>query len=228
MATTARYIADGALIKLNQATGGASTRFTDAEALRFINDGQLAIVGLVRRAYTKRVVATPESGVSRQTLAGLSISDGVSIIDVPSNYTADGLARTTAITKRDRSHLDDMVPSWRTVTGVPKHWCYDPDDPKAFDLTPAPTTTKLELIYGATPPSIASIGSNISLDDIYAPALEAYLLYSWCSKASDQALQGQAVAYMQMFQSLLGVREQKPAAQGAAANARAIGNAGAV
>lgn len=228
MAKTARYIADGALIKLNQATGGSSTRYTDAEALRFINDGQLATVALVRRAYTKRAIVTPEPGSSRQTLAGLSITDGVAIIDVPSNYTADGSARTTAITKRDRSHLDDMMPSWRTLTGTPKHWCYDPDDPKAFDLMPAPTTTKLELIYGAIPPSIGSISSDITLDDIYAPALEAYLLHAWCSKTSDQGLQALSVGYFQLFQSLLGVRDTRPAAQGAAANARASGNAGAV
>lgn len=228
MTVTARYIADGALIKLNQATGGTSSRYTDAEALRFINDGQLAIVGLVRRAYTKRVVATPTANSSRQTLAGLTITDGVSIIDIPSNYNSGGTARTTAITKRDRSHLDDMLPSWRTLTGTPKHWCYDPDDPKAFDLTPAPTTTMIEVIYGAIPPSIGAIGGAISLDDIYAPALEAYLLYSWCSKASDQGLQALAVGYMQLFQALLGVRDQKPAAQGMAANARANGQAGAV
>jgi len=228
MAITARYIADGALIKLNQATGGTSSRYTDAEALRFINDGQLAIVGLARRAYTKRVVATPSAGSSRQTFADLGITDGVSVIDVPSNYSSDGSARTTAITKRDRSHLDDVLPSWRTYTGTPKHWCYDPDDPKAFDLTPAPTTTRVEVIYGAIPPSVGAIGNPIALDDIYAPALEAYLLYSWCSKASDQGLQALAVGYMQLFQSLLGIRDQKPAAQGAAANARASGQAGAI
>lgn len=227
---TGQYIADGAWLKLQEATGGSATRWTSAEALRALNNGQRFIVSIVPKAYTKRVAATPVAG-TRQTMSGLSISDGLTFIDITANLASDGTTRGKPITKRERAYLDEMDLTWhsRTATSA-QHWCQDPNEPKTAWLYPGITGTgKIEVIVSATPPDLASLASVIALDDTYQNHLEWFILFSFHSKDADfnPGAAAKAASYMQMLTQSLGVSDKVYLQQSAQAVARAAGNTGA-
>lgn len=206
---TGQQIADRAWTKVNEATGSSAVRWTPAEALMWINDGQRECVNQSPRAFTKRSSPTILLGSSRQDFTTLGITDGVSIVDVVCNYNAAGTARGRSITKRERAWFDDQLPGWHTQSGAEAvHWCYDERDPKAFYLFPQPAgASKIELVYAAHPTDLGSLASTIALDDIYANALQFFLLFSFYSKDAAYTKNPQSAAsYWALFMQCLGLR----------------------
>lgn len=205
---TGQQIADKAWTKVNEATGGSATRWPSAETLGWINDGQRECVNQLPQAWSKRATPTLAASSSRQDFAGLSITDGISIIDVICNYNAGGTTRGRSTTKRERAWLDDQLPTWHNTAGNEVvHWMYDERDPKAFYVFPQPASGKIELIYSANPTDLASLASAITLDDIYANALQFFVLFSFYSKDATYTKNPQnAAAYWQLFMQSLGLR----------------------
>jgi hypothetical protein len=226
---TGQYVADGAWIKANEATGGAAVRWTAAEALRWLNNGQREIVNQLPKSFTKRMLATPTTG-TRQDFSTISISDGLSVIDVPANFNSGGTVRGRAMTRRERAWLDDQNPTWHSQTASEAvHWMYDPNDPKAFYIYPAVTGGgKLEIIYSAVPADLGALTNTISLDDIYANALEWFILFSFYSKDASYTKSGQnSAGYWQLFLAALGVRNNNLLQASQQATAKAAGATGA-
>lgn len=184
-------------------------RWSDAKALQYINDGQVAVVEVLPHAYTLTAIATAQPG-TRQTLAGLNLLDGLTVVDVTRNFSADGLTPGRPITKRDRVWLDDGRPGWHSEVGAQAyHWMQDDRDPKAFFIYPGKSAGKLEVVYSAVPAGLASLDSEITLDDIYANALQFYLLFSMYSKdATHNRGQQLATTYYGLFAQSLGVRDR--------------------
>lgn len=205
---TGQQIADRAWTKVNEATGSSAVRWTPAEALMWINDGQRECVNQLHQSNAKRATPTLLAGSSRQDFASLGITDGVSIIDVVCNYNVGATIRGRATRKIERAWLDDQRPEWHTTTGAEiVHWMSDPRDPKAFYIYPQPSSGKVELIYAASPTDLATLASTITLDDIYANALQWFTLFSFYSKDATYAKNPQtASSYYALFQSSLGVR----------------------
>lgn len=199
---TGQQIVDRAWIKAQDTNGGSGTRWPASEALLWINDAQREIVNLLPKANPK--VATPTlTNTSRQTFTGLSISDGVAILDVV-QATATG----QPITLRPRAWFDDQLKTWHTATGVPYHWMYDDRDPGAFYVWPH-SAVAVELVYGALPADLGSLASTISLSDIYANALQYFVLHSFYSKGATYTKNPQLAAqYWTMFQQCLGFRDK--------------------
>lgn len=224
---TGQQIADRAWTKVNEATGGSAIRWPAAEALMWINDGQRECVSQLSSSYPKKATPTIAAGNSRQDFAGLAITDGISVLDVVCNLNAAGTTRGRAITKRERAWFDDQLPDWHTKTGPEVvHWIYDPRDPKAFYIYPVPLSTmKLELIYSANPPDLVSLSSQIALDDIYANALQWFVLFSFYSKDATYAKNPQTAAnYWQLFMQSLGLRGQNLAGNDKIGDVKATGN----
>lgn len=223
---TGMNIADRAWTKANEATAGAATRWTSAEALMWLNDAQRAIVVQLPRANTVRATPTVVAG-TRQTLAGLGLTTGIGISDISANYNAAGTVRGRAIVKSEKAYFDDALPGWHAETATEaKHWFYDDTDPLAFYIWPAITgaSGKLEIIYPALPTDLAAIGNTISLGDEYAEAMQMYLLYSFFSKDATYAKSPQlATTYYGMFQGLLGIRGKNLAGGDSATDAKALG-----
>jgi hypothetical protein len=205
---TGQQIADRAWIKVNEATGSSAVRWTPAEALMWLNDGQRECVNQLPQAWSKRVTPTLVASSSRQDFAGLSITDGVVLLDVICNYNAAGTTRGRAITKRERAWFDDQLPTWHnSAPGEAVHWMYDERDPKAFYLYPQPATGKVEIIYSAIPADLGSLAGVITLDDIYANALQWFMLFSFYSKdATYTKNPASAQAYWTLFMQSLGLR----------------------
>jgi hypothetical protein len=208
---TGQYIADGAWTKVNEQTGAAAVRWPVAEALRWINDGQREIVNQSPRAYTKSVKATAAAG-TRQDFASLSMTDAVQLVDIPRNFRADGTTPGRAMTKRDRIEFDEQIPTWHSTAAAADavHWMFDDRDPLAFYIYPPVTAgSKLEIIYAASPADLGSLAATITIPDIYANALQFFVLFSFYSKDATYAKSpGLASAAWQLFQQSLGIRGQ--------------------
>lgn len=217
---TGQQIADRAWTKAQEATGSSATRWTPAEALWWINDGQREVVNQLPRANAARAVPALVAG-TRQTLVALGLTTGIEVLDVVRNFAADGTTVGKAITRRERDYLDEMLPDWHSATGTAvEHWFFDERDPKAFYVYPAVTGSRCaEVIYSALPTDLGSLASTITLDDTYANALQFFVLFSFFSKDAKLPNSLQlATGYWGLFLQTLGVRE-KNALQAAASGA---------
>lgn len=199
---TGQYIADGAWTKVNEATGGSAVRWPAAEALRWLNNGQREIVNRSPRSNTKTGRIAITNADTRQDLASLGVTTAVQVIDILRNVSSSGTPRR-ALTKRDRVWFDDQLPGWHgTATATDAiHWTYDDRDPLAFFIYPPITNgNKLEIVYAAAPTDLANATDVISLPDIYANALEFFLLFSFYSKDTTYTKSPQmATSYWQLF-----------------------------
>lgn len=198
---TGQNIVDRALIKTNDPS---AARWPAAESLKWINDGQREIVNQLPKANPVRVAASMSAG-TRQTLSGLSLTTGIAVIDVVRNVGG------RAITKRDRAWLDDQRPDWHTETQAASvHWMYDERDPKAFYVwPPAVAAASVELIYAALPTDLSALSDVITLDDIYANALQWFILFSFYSKDAVYTKSPQfAAQYWSLFMQSLGFRDK--------------------
>lgn len=233
MARSGQYIVDGAWIiaqdngapVYGQAidTSEAGTRWSPVECLRWINDVRTEIVGLLPKAYTRRATPTLAAG-TRQTLSGLGLTDGIQPIDIPRNYSLDGVTPGRPITKLPRIQLDDSGTYWHNEQGTEVfHWTYDEDDPEAFYVYPA-SPVKVELLYSAIPADLASLADPILLSDIYANAVMYGLLARMYAKDATYGKNvGMAATYQGLMAQSLGIRGSNVTAADARRTQKAAG-----
>lgn len=195
MAVTAQSIIDRVRIQLVDTA--TTQRWTDAELLYWISDGQRAIVAALPHAAIK-TATTPLVAGTRQSLP----ADGYRLMDIPRNLSGGGTAGAPC-TSVDRIILDRQYPTWHTAnaSATVLHWTYDPNDPTAFFVFPTNTGSgSVEVVYSFNPPDITVGASNISVRDIFQTALIDYTLYRAHSKDSDFAAGQQlAGAFLQAF-----------------------------
>ena len=222
---TGQVILDRAWIKA-QDTGGV--RWPSAEGLLWLNDGQREVVNVLPSAYTLTTIAAVQAG-TRQTLAGLGLASAITTVDIPRNFAVDGTTPGRSVTLRKREWFDEQRPNWHTEVGTEAvHWCMDPRDPKAFYIFPAiaGAAGKLEVVHSASPPDLVNVASVITLDDIYANALQWFVLFSFYSKdATYTQNPAKASGYYQLFLQSLGQKGNATLSNAlAAGQASSIGN----
>jgi hypothetical protein len=101
---------------------------------------------------------------------------------------SDGVTPGRVIRVASPDLLDNFDPDWhsgnRAATIV--HFTYDPRTYTIFQVyPPAVAGTKVEVVYSAVPPLLASTGTNISLSDMLASALVDYLCYRALAKDAE-------------------------------------------
>lgn len=209
---TVQANANKAWLILQDTQGAGGVRWSAAEMLGWHNDGQREIVMVLPSAYTKATKATPVASETRQTLAGMSIADGLQIIRPTRNFNSAGSTPGRAITKIPHAVLDQEKPAWHSETATEAiHYTSDPADPKAIYLWPAITGGgKVEIVYSATAPDVAAIGDVIALDDIYSNALQYYMLFRALAKrtANSAPARQEAAAYYNLMLQVLGVKDR--------------------
>jgi len=217
MAFTGQQIIDRALAKANDES---AAYWGAVENLRSVNDAQRAVVSRLPAAGATSAMPTLAAG-SRQTLAGLTLQ-GFEVLDVVCNVS--GTTRGAPIRKCPRSWLDDHVSGWhvQTASGASEYWAYDERDPTAFYIWPH-NGAKVELVYAALPTDLASLSSSIGINDIYADAMQWYVLFAMYSKDLEKAKGAQlAQTYWNLFLSSLGLREQSIVKNAAAATNKEV------
>lgn len=185
-----------------------NVRWTEAELLRWLNDGQREIVVLRPDA---SAVSVPFQLVANATKQALPAA-GIRFLDMPRNLTgANGINPGRPITLVSRAALDDHAPDWHVTPtrAVIENYCFDVKVPKVFWVYPRPNAALwVELQYSISPADLASAAAAITLDDIFANALIDYMLYRAFSKDSEYANANAAAGYYGTFQSALGIRTQ--------------------
>lgn len=182
MAVTAQAIIDKAVIQLTDLT---AVRWTRAELLKWLNDGQRQIV-VVQPTASNEVVSLALAAGTRQSLP----ADGWLLLDVYRYMGTDGLTPGSVVRLVSRALLDSFNLNWHsaTATAKPTNYLYDTQDQRAFFVYPPNTGTGyIQINYSRTPANLTSESSTISILDIYEPILLDYIMYRACSKDAEYA-----------------------------------------
>lgn len=189
MAVTVNSVIDKVQETL-QDTGGIRWNETN-ELIQWLNDAQREIALLKPDATSENTTVTLVTG-TKQTIP----SDGNRLLRVIRNMSAASSGnggRSIRLVARDV--LDTQTPTWHdpAVTGdaahtnVVKNYIYDEQDPKNYYVFPGVSgDTYIEIVYSKNPATVAA-GDNLSVDDMYANAVQNYILYMAFMKESEAA-----------------------------------------
>ena len=169
------------------------TRWSEAEQVGWLNDGQRELVRLRPDAKIKTFNLQLSAG-AKQALP----ADCIALIDVSQNL--DG----STVQRCERNSLDVFAPGWmvKPVSSTVKHWM-PADDPALFYVYPAQSATPATVVAVASAyPDQVGIDGVIDVRDIYAEALTNFVLYRACSKDAEFSGSAErAVAFYQLFAS---------------------------
>lgn len=191
---------------------GTSIRWPVNELVRYLNDGQREVV--LNRPDCRPVNATRAlTAGTRQTLP----VDGAKLISVIRNSA--GTRRAVRMTNREI--LDAQSPGWHGLSGASEvlHFMYDPRDPTVFYVyPPAASGASLEIVYSSYPTNITepgegttftAVSGDLSVPDIFANAIQDYILYRVYTKDSEYAGNAsRAQAHYAAFAAALGMEIQ--------------------
>lgn len=184
-----------------------AVRWLDAELLGWINDGQREIA-MARPDLTSKTVSVALIAGTRQALP----SDGMMLVKVSRNMGAGGATPGEAIRKVPIDLMDSQRPTWHseTAAAVTKHYLYDPRAPRVFFVWPPATgSTQVEIAYSASPVDVATVGTVITVDDVYATPLLDYVLFRAYSKDLELAANVErAAAHRAAFGQAISVKVQ--------------------
>lgn len=189
----------------------AGARWTPATELRWVNDAQREVMTYLPSANPKVTIKALTAG-TRQTFSGLTITDGIQFLAMRRNFAADGTTPGPAVSLKAMSWIDESNPNWHTdAAAYAKHAFFDALEPKAFYVwPPADGTKKAEILYSATPAELTALSQAISLDDIYANAMQYYVLSRSMSNVVNGAkMLPLAGAYYTLFMQALGVKDAR-------------------
>lgn len=206
---TGTNIIDRARYVLQDSSG---VRWTDAELLDHINDGQREIVNFKPEVKATHANVQLSTG-TEQTLP----SGGLRLLKISRNMasTASDAAGGKAIRIIEEDLLNSIEPDWHdpTVTGASAHgsiiknYIFDPDDPKKFYVYPgvkSGSNAYVEVIYSALPADLSVVSDTIDIDDIYGNALVDFVLYkAYLKDAEYAANQQRAGTHFQLFTTSL-------------------------
>ncbi len=175
--------------------------------LGYVNAAQRA-VALVRPDATATTAAVQLVAGTKQSLP----AGGQRLLKVVRNMGADGATPGRVIHKTDMSALDRFDPDWHLASKAKSavlEYVYDDRVPKTFYVNPpvpASPAVHVELSHSATPTDVTDAGDQLSIDDIYEPALRHWALYLAYSLNVEQRNANRAATHYQGFFNVLGVK----------------------
>jgi len=184
----------------------ANVRWTEAELLNYINDGQREISNLKPDATALHANVQLVTG-TKQAIP----TDGLRLLSVVRNMSdaSGGATGGKAIRLVARDILDTQEPSWHdpTVTGdathgtTPKHFMFDENDPLNYYVYPGIAgNAYAEIIYSQRPTDLANTSATIAVPDNYSNALIDYCCFRAFMKDAEFAgNQQRAGAHYQTF-----------------------------
>lgn len=203
-------------------------RWSDAELLRYLSDGQRTLAALQPGdAASKRVVVQLVAG-TRQSLP----ADGIQLLSVFRNMGSNGTTPGRVVRLVTRDILDAQNLYWHVDTAEThiQNYIYDPSDSLNYYVYPPSNGLGyVELNYAATPAELVALTDSIALIDIYITPLTDYVMFRAHQKDSDFGA-GQVVAqsYLQAFKLFIdgsdaGAKEENPNLQMAPFNPQVKG-----
>lgn len=176
--------------------------------LSYLNDAQRA-VALVRPDASANTAATKLAAGTLQALP----AGGLRLLDVTRNMGSSGSAPGAAIRLVDRKAFDLYNSNWQsgaTGTTVVAVFYDHKRNPLSYYVTPpvpAGPDVYIELCVSKSPTNVASISTAISVSDVYAPAMIAWMLYrAYSVNTQSQASFARAAKNFETFATLMGLK----------------------
>ena len=184
----------------------SNVRWSRAELLGWLNDGQRQIVTMAPSATNKVATMRLVAG-TRQNIP----SDGWTLLNIIRYMGTDGTRPGRAVRVTSQQLLDSYNPNWHSSTPsvVPQSYVFDQQDMTAFYVYPPNTGNGyVQLNYSPEPADLISESQPIVVRDIFQTALLDYILYRACSKDAEYAPGLQlAAGYLQTFNLAMGVKQ---------------------
>lgn len=183
MSVTAKDIIDRAVIQLLDLK---AIRWTRAELLRWVGDGQRQIV-----IYAPSATATTETVKlaigTRQQLP----ENGWLLLDVYRNVKDGKPPKYGRVVRLiSRSLIDRFNPNWHADLERTEvtNYLYDVQDPTTYWVYPPNNGEgRLEINYSAQPVQLTREDEELEVQDIYANAVLDYVMFRACSKDAEYA-----------------------------------------
>jgi hypothetical protein len=184
----------------------SNVRWTRAELLGWLNDGQRQIVVMAPNATNKVAIIKLAAG-TRQSIP----SDGWTLLNIIRYMGTDGTRPGRAVRITSQQLLDSYNPNWHSSTPsvVPQSYVFDQQDQTIFYVYPPNTGNGyVQLNYSPEPVDLTLESQPIVVRDIFQTALLDYILYRACSKDAEYAPGLQlAAGYLQTFNMAMGIKQ---------------------
>lgn len=173
----------GTARRLLQDQSNVAERWSDEVLLAGLNEGQRTLVNLKHDAYTRADVVDVSGGTGHYIP-----EDSVAFIRLTRNMGSDGKTPGKAIHMISVSQMDLADPDWHVAEKGRQvlHGMFDERDERRFYIWPR-VDGYVELIHTVLPEDIPTKDDPITLDDVYAPALIAYIVYYAIAQDMDSA-----------------------------------------
>lgn len=181
MATIAQTILNDAR-RVLQDESNVAERWKDATLLAGLIEAERAIVHLRHDAYTE-ALAFQSAGTTQNELPAGSVA----VIDVRRNLGTAGTSPGRMIRRTALEWMDMADPDWHVAAPAEEamQWMFDDRDARRFYLWP-PVVGYVEVIHSVLPPVLED-DDPINLEDIYVPALRAYVVYYAFAQDTDNS-----------------------------------------
>lgn len=185
---------------------GDTYRWSDAELLRLMSDGQRTIAAIDPTSSSVRATIQLAAG----TLQNLP-SGGYIILRAIRNMGTSGTTPGRAIRLCSLDEMDAQDPDWHssTKTSEVRNFMFDPEDEQIFYVYPPSTGYNTILInYSAVPTELTATSDTIGVADIYRTALFDYTMWRAHLKDSEMSSPAIAQTYFQAFQLFMQIQDQ--------------------
>jgi len=182
----------------------SNARWSLAELLSWLNEGQRVIAKYKPNAYVKTVSHALSAG-TKQALP----ADAIFLLDVIRNSDSVG---SRSVRQTQREELDSVTPDWHSTptAQVVQHFTYDRYDPLTFYVSPSNDGTgSLEILYAAIPTEVDDPLDAIDIPEFYrAPLVDYVLSRCFMKDAEDAANREMAAVFNNNFMQGLALLAQ--------------------
>lgn len=179
-----------------------NVKWARSELLLWLNQAQRRIVTIKPSAFSQREVVQLSAGTKQSLPAG-----GFMVLDLGMTMGDDGATPGHAMRLVSRQALEGFNPDYPIDAQVeePKEWWFDVQEPEVFHVSPpADGNGYVTLVYAKMPTIISSEATAISVNDVYEPAIMAYMMFKASSKKVVYASGDQTAAqHWQDFEAAL-------------------------
>lgn len=201
-------------------------RWTLAELVNYINDGQRQIVMLLPDANAVTASIKLDVGTRQRIPAtagtdpnGVAVVPGIRLLRLTRNMGVDGMTPGRAIRETSRAALDNELPDWHAETPslTVQNFVYDNVAPKQFHVyPPAQADVYVEAIYSGIPKTVEVDQSGVTAgtddldlpDEYLSPLVDYVLARCYAKDAEFAGNTARATAYMQTFSTTIGMSKE--------------------
>jgi hypothetical protein len=188
-------------------TDSSNYRRTDATMLKHLNDAQRFIVQHVPKAWIVNTSFQLAAGVVQSLPTG-----GMELVSLDFNMGTDGSTMGAPIRLIEIDSMNILIPGWTTATAAAavQMFMFNEKDPSHFYVYPPQPATGMGYVkgpYSTAPTDIATTGTAITLNDIFAGPMMKYGMFLELGLETDALAQQQSLSYYNLCVTEIGRKD---------------------